>query len=297
METTAGAASWLAFAVFAVVMIMLLAPRMWGAMIACRNPGARARFGGWSGVLRSLLLEFGISVLIAPIMMAFHTLFVLSTLAGRRVEWDCQSRAESGIGLQQAWCMHRGQTIAGIVGTIAAVLLWPESLFWLMPVLVGLVLSIPISIAVSSAPFGAWFKRHALLNIPEEMEPPAIVQLFEQARRKIKTLECPARTKLFHELLDDPLWLRSHFAMLDSVGATAAIPPAIVDECKADIRLGRWSEFSNAHKHTLLTDRSALTELHHEFWLLPSRERVATNRTVVSLRADDFEMTEEPAQG
>jgi len=278
METTTRGASWLAFAVFAVVMFMLLAPRVWGAIIACRSPQVRAKFGGWGGIARSLLLEFGISVLIAPIMMAFHTLFVLSTLFGHRVEWDCQSRAESGVGLRQAWCMHSGQTIAGIVGTIAAALLWSESLFWLMPVLVGLVFSIPISMAVSSAPFGASFKQQGLLTIPEEVEPPAIVQLFERARGKIKNLECPARSKLFRQFLDDPLWLRSHFAMLDAIGATEPAQPAIVEECKAEIQLGRLSEMSNELKQTLLIDSTALTELHHEVWSLHGERLLAEAR-------------------
>jgi membrane glycosyltransferase len=295
MDTSSGAASWLAIAVFAAIMFMLVAPRIWGAIILCRNPQHRASVGGAGAVARSLLLEFGISVPIAPIMMAFHTLFIFSTLSGHRVQWGAQSRTESGVGLRQAWCVHRGQTIAGTVAAIAAALLAPESLFWLMPILAGLLLSIPISMAVSSAPFGSWFKRHGLLTIPEEVEPPAIVRLFDQARGKINILGCPPRAELFQHLLDDPLWLRSHFAMLESIAAAAEAPPAIVDQCKADIRLGRWSEMSNAMKQALLIDSSALTELHYEVWSVPGLQLAAKIPTIVRFQEHEIVLTEEQA--
>jgi membrane glycosyltransferase len=266
-ETFSGATSWLTFSLFAAIMFMLVAPRIWGAIIAWRDPQVRAKFGGAGAVVRSLLLEFGISVLIAPIMMAFHTLFIFSTLSGHRVQWGAQSRAESGVSLRQAWRVHRGQTMAGVVAAIAAALLAPESLFWLTPILAGLVFSVPISMAVSSAPLSAWFKRQGLLTIPEEVELPRIVQLFENARERIKNLGCPPREQLLRYLLNDPLWLRSHLAMLYSIAADGNSPPADVEQCKADIRAGRWSEISNELKQTLLVDSIALTELHHEFWI------------------------------
>ncbi len=225
-------------------------------------------------------------------MMAFHTLFIFSTLSGHRVEWDAQSRTDTGVGFREAWRAHRGQTIVGVVATIAVVLLATESLAWLMPILAGLVLAIPISIAVSSAPFGAWFKQKGLLSIPEEMYPPAIVQLFERARGEIKTLECPPRSQLFQQLFYDPVWLRSHFAMLESIGAARAAPPAIVEECKADIRLGQWSDMSNDLKLTLLNDPAALTEVHHEVWSTSSLQLAANNRTIIHLPAGEFALTD-----
>jgi len=78
--------------------------------------------------------------------------------------------------------------------------------------------------------------------------------------------------------LDDPLWLRSHFAMLDAIGATEPAQPAIVEECKAEIQLGRLSEMSNELKQTLLIDSTALTELHHEVWSLHGERLLAEAR-------------------
>jgi membrane glycosyltransferase len=283
VDASAGTAGWLAFAIFAVVMFMLLAPRIWGATIACRDPKVRAGLGGVTGVVRSLLLEFGISVLIAPIMMAFHTLFIFSTLSGQRVEWDAQSRSESGVGLGQAWRAHRGQTFAGVVATIVVALVAPELLLWLMPILVGLILSVPISMAVSSARVGAWFKRQGLLNIPEEIELPPILQLFQQAQREIQALECPSRSQMFQRFLDDPVWLRSHFAMLEAVAAVRAAPPEAIEQCKSEIRMGHRSQMSNVLKQTLLADPSALTELHHELWTRRSLDLAERNRTILTV--------------
>jgi membrane glycosyltransferase len=224
--------------------------------------------------------------------MAFHTLFIVCTLAGHCVEWDAQSRNDSAVTLGQAWRVHRGQTIAGFAAMIAVALLAPESLIWLTPILVGLVLSIPISMAVSSAPLGAWFKRHGLLSIPEEVVQPAIVQLFAQARRHIRTLACPARSQLFQRFLDDPVWLRSHFAMLEAIAAVNSASPAMIEECRAGIRLGRWSEMANSLKQTLLSDPAALTELHHDVWKFRSLQLAASNRTIVHLPAGQFALAD-----
>ena len=84
--------------------------------------------------------------------------------------------------------------------------------------------------------------------------------------------------------------------MLDSIAAAGQAPPAVVDQCKAEIRLGRLSEMSNALKQTLLIDSTALTELHHEVWSVQSVQLAAKDRATVRLPADQFALTQELAE-
>jgi membrane glycosyltransferase len=280
---------WYAIGVFATVMSMLVAPRIWGAMLAARDRKTRAGFGGVLRLARSVMLEFVVSVLIAPIMMAFHTLFVVSTLAGHRVEWNAQSRSETGVGWRQAWYAHRSQMIAGVLATALAAAFVPDALPWLSPILFGLVFSIPISMLASHARFGEWLKGHGLLQIPEETDPPEILQLFEQTLNDNHRAECPPRSTVFHGLLDDPIWLRSHLSMLAATNTVKPAPPELVQECETLIRRGDWSELPKQLKQILLADPEALTELHHTTWSMRSLELMSHDRVSVQIQPDVVE--------
>jgi membrane glycosyltransferase len=217
-------------------------------------------------------------------MMAFHTLFVVSTLAGHRVEWNAQSRGETGVGWQQAWYAHRAQTIAGVLATAIAAVFIPDALPWLSPILVGLVLSIPISMLVSDARFGERLKERGQLQIPEEADPPEILRLFDRARHDERLAACPSRGTLFHHLLEDPIWLRSHLSTLAATNAAKSAPPESLRECEKLIRGGQWSALSKPLKQALLADPAALTDLHHTTWSMRSMELMAHNRVSVQIQ-------------
>jgi membrane glycosyltransferase len=279
-----GITSWLAFLVFGAVMLMLVAPRIWGALLALRDPRLRAGYGGALRLAESVLLEFAISVLMAPIMMAFHTLFIVTTLAGHRVEWGSQSRSDTDVPLGQAWYVHRGQTIAGIVATVVIAFLLPSALPWLSPILAGLVLSVPISMAMSSAEVGDWFKTRRLLCIPEEHERPEVVQRFDRELAVLNARGWPDRSRLFQRLLDDPTWLRSHLTMLEATAGSATANTTAVEAVSERIRAGEWSKVTAKEKVAALRDPAALTDLHHLVWSLHGDRLVAENRLNMELR-------------
>jgi membrane glycosyltransferase len=273
-----------AVAVFAAIMLMLVAPRIWGALLAARDSKMRAGFGGAIGLARSVVLEFLVSVFIAPIMMAFHTLFVLSTLAGHRVEWNAQSRSATGVGWRQAWYAHRDQTIAGIAATALVAVFIPGALWWLSPILVGLVFSVPICMLVSNAAVGAWLKRRGWLQIPEEVEPPPIVRQFDQALYDARHLGCPARPEMFQRMLDDPLWLRGHLAMLQATGSARAAANESIKECESLIQEDSWHAMSATLKREMLADTDALVELHRTVWTMRSVHLMSQDRLCVQVQ-------------
>ena len=84
-------------------------------------------------------------MLLAPAMMVFHSTFVVTTLAGRPVSWNAQERGDRGIGFGEALWRHKWHVLLGLVW--GAVILWlaPKYIWWLLPVLAGLVLSVPLT--------------------------------------------------------------------------------------------------------------------------------------------------------
>jgi len=269
--------------VFSVIMLMLVAPRLLGALLAARDSKALQGFGGPLGLARSLVFEFAVSVLVAPIMMAFHTLFVLSTLAGHRVEWKAQSRCDTGVGWRQAWYAHRGQTLAGILATVCVLWAVPDAFLWLSPILFGLLLSIPICLLVSDAAIGDWLKQRGWLRIPEEVDPPSIVQLFVRSLAHNRKLNCPPRCDLFCALLEDPLWMRSHLATLEATATAKTALPSSIEELETHMSCREWERITSSLKSAVLADPAALTELHHTAWKMRSVQLMSQDRPCVQL--------------
>jgi membrane glycosyltransferase len=64
----------------------------------------------------------------------------------------------------------------GILIAALAFFLSPTLLAWLSPAIAGLILAIPLSKASGSVRTGRLFARLGLLSIPEERQPPAVMQ-------------------------------------------------------------------------------------------------------------------------
>lgn len=164
------------------VLSMMLLPKLLSVVYwVTRGRGAAGGFGGPWKLTASVLAETLFSVLVAPVLAMLHSRFVICTLLGRKVNWGAQDRGDAEIPWRTALRWHLGITVLGVVW---AVLLWSKdrSLFWwLVPVLAGWVLSIPISAWTSKVGPGQWARAHGLFLIPEEVSPPPILGHFRQA--------------------------------------------------------------------------------------------------------------------
>src|SRR5581483_7261242 len=49
----------------------------------------------------------------------------------------------------------------------------PRYIWWLLPVLAGMVPAVPLTVITSRTGAGLWLRKHRLLVTPEESEPPA----------------------------------------------------------------------------------------------------------------------------
>jgi membrane glycosyltransferase len=159
---------------------VLLMPKVLGATLALLKGRLRRAFGGGWRLLCSLLLEQLFSTLLAPSMMLFHTAFVVTTLAGHPVTWNAQDRGDRGITLSEAFSRHKWHVVIGLAWGAVILAVAPRYIWWMSPILVGLLLSAPLTMLTSLASAGLWARKHGLLLTPEESEPPPELVALEQ---------------------------------------------------------------------------------------------------------------------
>ena len=177
---------------YIAVMLMLLIPKFYAVCLVLQRPDVMRAHGGELQTVAGAFLEIGISVLIAPLMMVYHTTFVINTLLGRSVKWNAQQRDETAVQWSDAVRNHWKHTVGGLIA--GALILWltPSLFVWTLPVLLGLVVSIPVSVLLSSVTVGAWLRDRGLLIIPEEHEKPRVLRLHQAALSRTQAVAAQA---------------------------------------------------------------------------------------------------------
>ena len=160
-----------ALALAAGVASMLVIPKLLAAIVAGARD-ARA-FGGTFKLAISVLLEIVVSALLAPIRMLFHTQFVIAALAGWSITWRSPARAAASTPLREALARHGWQTAVGSAWVAALAWQAPHFLPWIAPVAAGLVLAVPLSIAMSRTSLGLAARRAGLFLTADETAPAA----------------------------------------------------------------------------------------------------------------------------
>jgi membrane glycosyltransferase len=159
---------------FTLTMSILLAPKLFGYLIALIDGRVRRGCGGAIRLTLSTLLEILLSALLAPIMMLIQTGHVLNILFGFDTGWDPQRRDDGSIPFKAIARRHRSHVALGILSLIAGVLISPSLVAWMSPTIAGLVLAIFLSWASGQRSIGLALRRVGLLVTPEETAPPAI---------------------------------------------------------------------------------------------------------------------------
>jgi membrane glycosyltransferase len=164
----------------ALVLSMLLLPRVLGFVFALANPQRRVGFGGALRLTIGFFVELLLSTLMAPVTMLLQSGFVFSILLGRAGGWRAQRRDGDGIGWIEGLTRLGWQSLAGIVLTVFVVRAAPELTWWLVPLLGGLSLAVPLAVLTTNGWLSGLFARIGLLWTPEETDPPYILSRTRQ---------------------------------------------------------------------------------------------------------------------
>ena len=287
--TVQSSLSWLAdwtgtqqaLLVFLVCMTVIMLPKFLALLDLALDLPRRKNFGGLLRATLGVIGETLFSTLHAPLLMLWHTRFVLSNLAGLSVGWTTQRRDADGTDWFYALRRHWGHILIG-AGWGWLVWLWEPALFWwFLPVLAGLVLSVPLSVLTSRRGLGARAKSLGLFLTPEETRPPLeLVTL--RARMKIHALTEAEPRDLAHAGLTaavlDPYVNAIHVTLLRE----KQMNPVYAEELH---RLGAGSEalkglgekllshgpdqLTPAERLKVMADEGVMSWLHRQVWLRP----------------------------
>ncbi|MFT4888720.1 MAG: membrane glycosyltransferase [Pseudohongiellaceae bacterium] len=159
---------------FGFTMGLLLVPKIVGLGLALVKreiyPNQRR-----TSLLVGAFLEQLFAILHAPIIMSFHSSHLWEIFRGKDSGWAAQHRRGRSIPWAKLVRRHRGQAAAGSLATAYLVWLSSPLLYWLLPMTIGLIFSVPLSALSGSRMAGRLLAKQGLLNTPEETLPPGIM--------------------------------------------------------------------------------------------------------------------------
>jgi membrane glycosyltransferase len=175
--------------VFVGTMGMLIVPKLLAYLVLLTHSDTRRKFGGGFRVLAGIIAETFLSGLTAPVMMIFQSSAVGGILLGRDAGWQVQRRDDGEVSRQEIRRKYSIPTLFGIAMAISAYAVSLPLLLWMMPVILGLLLAIPIATLASSASARSSAR---LFKTPEETAPPQVLlRANELANVAHRGVSCP----------------------------------------------------------------------------------------------------------
>jgi len=265
------ASAWL----FAAVMTLLLLPKALGVVVLFRSCEKVKALGGRTNVFLSSLAETLFSILLAPILMLFHTRFVFACLAGSNVRWGKQSRiADAAPSWGDCFRTHGANMI--FVSVWIGVLVWraPGFLLWFSPVLAGPLLAVAFDRFIAHKSISLHARERGWFLVPEETVPPVELRLPDaklspQPSGEFFRSEPYVGDFGLLQAVLDPYCNAVHVSVLrprESVTRTQEYVSELGDRL---LRAGP-NALTAQEKNTLLWDADSMRGLHRRLWRSPA---------------------------
>lgn len=271
-----------AFFIFIICMTVIMLPKVLALLDLLFDSERRREFGGFTRATLSVIGETLFSTLHAPLQMLWHTRFVITILLGMGVSWGTQNREADGTEWHYAIRRHWGHVLVGVIWGGLVLWLDPITFWWFLPVLLGLFISIPLSVLTSRSNLGHWAKKAGLFLVPEEVSPP---QEIVELRVRLAELEMageltprPVNAGLAEVVLN-PYVNAVHVSLLRE---SRLNPAYAAEQTKAGVGteavrgLGEKllaagpDALNQKEKLLLLSDANTMSWLHRWAWLRPS---------------------------
>jgi membrane glycosyltransferase len=271
-----------AFLIFAICMGMLFLPKVLALVDLAFDPERRRAFGGLANATGGAVAETAFSALHAPLQMLWHSKFVAAALLESGVQWGPPKRTADGIAWSEAVRQHWAHTV---VGLIWGVLIWRldrPTFCWFMPVMAGMIVSIPLSVLTSRASLGGQARRGGLFLTPEETSPPpeiaALRARMAALEQEGQAADRPPDSGVADVVLD-PYISAIHVSLLREKRQNPAFARALSDLgvgqpqvrtlCEKLLAEGP-AKLRREEKLLIMSDADQLPWLHRQAWLRPS---------------------------
>ncbi len=270
-----------AFLIFVVCMCVLFLPKVLALIDLAFDRERRKQFGGLQRATVSAVLETFFSSLHAPLQMLWHSKFVATIVFGMGVNWGPQKRSADGIPWAEAFRQHWAHTLIGVLWGAAVWKLDQATFWWFLPVLLGMLLSIPLCVLTSRTSLGSRARSLGLFLTPEETFPPSELDTLRVRMALLeKTGPPPAANAIIAEAVLDPYVNAIHVSLLREKQMNPEYREALaklgVGEPKvrelAEKLLGQGPEaLTTAEKMLILSDAEVVPWLHRQAWIRPSK--------------------------
>lgn len=249
-----------AIALFSATATLLFLPKILSVLLLWIK-GAK-RYGGAFTLALSMAIELVFSALLAPVRMLFHTQFVVAAMTGWAITWKSPPREDAETTWGEAMRRHGLHSLFGIAWAGLVYWLNPSYLWWLLPIVGALAVSVPLSVFSSRVSLGRGLRKARLFLIPEESWPP------KELRWTDKYASETRRVPGFIDAVVDPVVNAVSCATVPvrqdrkdrATKRAQAVRNALL--CGPDILLER-------QKLNLLNDPKALAQLHFAVWTSP----------------------------
>ena len=170
----------LALALAGSTVVLLVLPKLLSVLLIVKARRS-AQFGSVPRLAASVILEIVFSTLLAPVRMWFHARFVLLTVLGRQISWSAQVRTDAETRWRDAVRQHGVSSAVALVWLAGVAALHWSLVWWLLPIVAALALSIPVSVYSSRVALGRALRRRRLFMTPEETERPELLTQLAEA--------------------------------------------------------------------------------------------------------------------
>ena len=283
-----------AFLIFIICMVVIMLPKFLALVDLAYDWRRRRAFGGLARTTAGVFWETVFSTLHAPMLMLWHTRFVITNLLGIAVGWTTQKRAADGTTWLYAVQRHWGHVL---IGTVWGWFMWrldPVMFWWFTPVLAGMVLSVPLSVLTSRRSLGHRARSLGLFLTPEETAPPEEIVML-RSRMKIHELTTEEHSFRSHtglaEAVLDPYVNAIHVSLLRE----KLINPVYAEECQKlgvggervralgeKLLLDGPDKLTAAERLLVLADQAVLVRLHQQAWQRSGESLAAWWRAAIS---------------
>jgi membrane glycosyltransferase len=257
--------------------LLLFLPKFLGAFPILLADFKARLYGGKIRLFLSILFEVILSMILTPIRMVFHSLFVVSTLLGKSVGWGTQSRDDRGTSWREALRAHWWGSLLGIGWGAVVYWITPSFFWWISPITFSLALSAPISVFTGRAAVGRLFRKAGLFLIPEEVElPPPLRALEDNLSRPDPFFPFPfSRKKGFLRAVVDPLVHSLHTSLLLRFRRGAPSRERARDRIVEKALACGPDSLTRKERMALLRAPHHLRELHRKVWRLGDEKAAA----------------------
>jgi membrane glycosyltransferase len=166
-------------AALTLVLAMWFAPNIATVVDVLARPQLRHLFGGGLRFTASFAITIVFVILVAPIMWASHTLFLMRLLFGRTVGWGAQARDDHEVPWSLAVRHFWPQTLVGLAPIVLLALTAPSAIPYALFIAGGPLLSIPLAVVTASPALGRALIAVGLDRLPEETAPPPELRALE----------------------------------------------------------------------------------------------------------------------